>query len=724
VQSGYIARRDYANNPSRFQLDIVPRKGEEALLRRGDLLIPCKVVLALQAESEHGLYNIEFYDPDDKHNLCRMTLVDKDRRLLEKKGGKIPINVTTMDDGAEVYKSVFQNYSDIARTEEMVNIHEAHRRRLEFCSLLGTTSGGKSHPNMQEHHVFFERQRRKLEAGVRCKGHFQCFYKGRLVTVHDPVIHRNEFHRTLDHPEVMKQGIMGLKNIHSMGPFLQGFEAMSSGRRTVYSYLLNMDTEAISEEHSTQMFSKAEELRGEPAWTKYSKATGAKFCTVAERGSDVHGLTPDPSQNTWSRIEMGRMHFLGTVDDSFRDLILSLAPKAALRALHVAPSALRQGPGTKPLRSYIKIPNQGDTRPEFHKAGEKLHQKKKWRESLMFFDLYTLFDGVDTPEAADARKFLKTWNLYLQLIAPTVNGFGLDTLKQANMAARSLTAQFEMLCFNYVPRFFKNLGVSYIKLLLVPDFIWRFGWTDELSIDTRMKAFWGKVGVAGGAGGNAEEWAITGFLRSLALLEVRLRIRLNKSSSLHIASLCGGFQFHSPISSSEKSTYLGILKAMFAGNIGVYLAQAFSRTRFDHSVRSQVRSLSLDKLQFFNTLRLTGQDPKKCYHPYHYDAAASNFSARGNLTRLPRVGSVAFVTGIDDAPRLIRIMVSIHQFNVKLLTHFLCRLYSALRFTSLEGMVMVGRLSWFNWSLPMSLPQYMMPLPLDISSIITLRPKE
>ena len=125
-----------------------------------------------------------------------------------------------MDDGAEVYKSVFQNYSDIARTEEMVNIHQAHRRRLEFCSLLGTTSGGKSHPNMQEHHVFFERQRRKLEAGVRCKGHFQCFYKGRLVTVHDPVIHRNEFHRTLDHPEVMKQGIMGLKNIHSMGPFL------------------------------------------------------------------------------------------------------------------------------------------------------------------------------------------------------------------------------------------------------------------------------------------------------------------------------------------------------------------------------------------------------------------------------------------------------------------------------------------------------------------------
>lgn len=92
---------------------------------------------------------------------------------------------------------------------------------------------------------------------------------------------------------------------------------------------------------------------------------------------------------------------------------------------------------------------------------------------------------------------------------------------KASMVSRSLCAQYEFLCTKHAPRFLKKLSVSYIKLLLIPATILKHGWTDELSIDSRMKAIWGAVGVTGGAGGNPEEWAIIGYLRSLALLEAR-----------------------------------------------------------------------------------------------------------------------------------------------------------------------------------------------------------
>lgn len=84
------------------------------------------------------------------------------------------------------------------------------------------------------------------------------------------------------------------------------------------------------------------------------------------------------------------------------------------------------------------------------------------------------------------------------------------------MVGRSLCAQYEDVCAKYAPQFLNNMSVSYIKILLVADMIWKWGWNDELSIDTRMKSFWSAVGVVGGAGCNAEEWAVKGYLRSLA----------------------------------------------------------------------------------------------------------------------------------------------------------------------------------------------------------------
>jgi hypothetical protein len=76
-------------------------------------------------------------------------------------------------------------------------------------------------------------------------------------------------------------------------------------------------------------------------------------------------------------------------------------------------------------------------------------------------------------------------------------------------------AQFESLAAKYAPRFLKKLSVSYMKLLLIPAVILKHGWVDELSIDALMKSIWGKVGQAGGSGGNPEEWAIKGLLRSI-----------------------------------------------------------------------------------------------------------------------------------------------------------------------------------------------------------------
>ena len=89
------------------------------------------------------------------------------------------------------------------------------------------------------------------------------------------------------------------------------------------------------------------------------------------------------------------------------------------------------------------------------------------------------------------------------MTTPSAKGFGLGEFHQASLAAKSLMAQFEYLCIKYKSTCLKKIGVSYTKLLLVPFAILKFGWTDELSIDCRMKGIWSKVGAAGGAGCSA-----------------------------------------------------------------------------------------------------------------------------------------------------------------------------------------------------------------------------
>ena len=399
TESGRIARGDFHANPKNFILDIVPRMGEQAFFDDGGgKLQICTVIEAVGEESETGLYTITL------ENGQNVDLWDENRSKVHKIGGTVPINVVTFDDGAEVFKSSSYTYSNCSRTEEIKNIAEQHRRREIFCSLLGTSSGGCSHANTQQRLVFYEKQRRRLATqGTRYNGSLSVDYCGRTVTVHNFTIKRNEIVRVLDHPEVAKQGTMGLRNPNSAKAFLSGFEAASTSRRTLYSLLLNIGTSTpTTETESVMLFQKAEKLLGTAEWLPHAKATGVKGMSIAERGDDRHQLPPDPTQTHWSRISMGKMHFDGIRDNDFRKLLTAAAPVQARRVLSAAPTALRQPPGTKKLHSYVKIDPKDNT-AKFTKVDEKLHQKKKWRETLMLYDLYPLFTG-DSEKSKHMRR--------------------------------------------------------------------------------------------------------------------------------------------------------------------------------------------------------------------------------------------------------------------------------------------------------------------------------
>jgi hypothetical protein len=68
-----------------------------------------------------------------------------------------------------------------------------------------------------------------------------------------------------------------------------------------------------------------------------------------------------------------------------------------------------------------------------------------------------------------------------------------------------MLAQYEDLALKYHPNYLNKCSVSYMKQLLTPAAIWKFGWVDELSIDSRVKILNQKIGKAGGSGGSPEE---------------------------------------------------------------------------------------------------------------------------------------------------------------------------------------------------------------------------
>jgi len=126
TQSGLIARRDFAANPANFELDIVPKLDEVAVFEKDGKLLRCKVIECVGAECDTGYYRIRLLDGEE------VLLVNKERSKVQKKGGTVPVNVTTMTDGAEVFKSSSMNYSNNSCVEVIENLSKVHQRRQDF----------------------------------------------------------------------------------------------------------------------------------------------------------------------------------------------------------------------------------------------------------------------------------------------------------------------------------------------------------------------------------------------------------------------------------------------------------------------------------------------------------------------------------------------------------------------------------------------------------------
>jgi hypothetical protein len=200
------------------------------------------------------------------------------------------------------------------------------------------------------------------------------------------------------------------------------------------------------------------------------------------------------------------------------------------------------------------------------------------------------------------------------------------------------------------------MSVSYIKLLAVPSLIWKFGWTDELSIDSRMKGIWGLVGSTGGAGCNPEEWAIKGYLRSFALVKVRMALadeRTRRTVFLQPAIARKWRLVHHL--HQRTIDYINALQFLCAGNIGVAIQQAFRDLDYPcKEVIEKARSVCLHNLHYFDAVYNAFEDRKKYFRTY-----AADFS-RSNHVGVPRIGSRVFVTGAPKLPpMMITIVVSV-----------------------------------------------------------------
>ena len=130
-------------------------------------------------------------------------------------------------------------------------------------------------------------------------------------------MHEND--KVLDHIEMEKQAFtMGQRCPEGLSHAFENFSAVSTAKRSVYCYLANTKMSVRDEASSMKLFKQANDLRGRKGWSSFVKKTGVKGLTLAEAGSRMYGITPDPKQNQWRRFDYCRMHLLGIVDNLFR----------------------------------------------------------------------------------------------------------------------------------------------------------------------------------------------------------------------------------------------------------------------------------------------------------------------------------------------------------------------------------------------------------------------
>jgi hypothetical protein len=104
-----------------------------------------------------------------------------------------------------------------------------------------------------------------------------------------------------------------------------------------------------------------------------------------------------------------------------------------------------------------------------------------------------------------------------------------------------------------------------------------------------MKNVWSVIGKAGGSGGNPEEWAIKGVLRSVVLRPIINDLK-NEIREKQIRTRCEAadrFELWDPVEdSSECGEYSAILKYMYGGEVGTELQKSFVVFRDDVQVSS------------------------------------------------------------------------------------------------------------------------------------------
>ena len=173
----------------------------------------------------------------------------------------------------------------------------------------------------------------------------------------------------------------------------------------------------------------------------------------------------------------------------------------------------------------------------------------------------------------------------------------------------------------------------------------RFGYPDGLAIDCKLKDVFKRVSKAGGSGGNAEEWAMRGIVRSLALWPITNEIRNAKAAKTVVLNCVSAskYQFHTPLQAGWKrqQKYKSVMSYMFGGDFGSELNDAFAAFKTGVAVND----VDLDQLQFFSKMTINANDPRKYFGTYSYDWAQAPKCLRNNVSR-PRLSSTAVIDGL------------------------------------------------------------------------------
>ena len=495
---------------------------------------------------------------------------------------------------------------------------------------------------------------------------------------------RNELFGVYDHKAAEKlAGMSGCRSPAAAKALLEKFEAYGAAHHAVYSFLhakeiMGSSCLPTSKAQSDEMFLQAEEDLGKPEWESKRQKSGVMYQSLPAAGSSYHKLLPDPDWTMWSRMDFGRAHSQGIVDNLFREFLLSLTPLAKRKALSSMFETIRHPRGSSKPYQFIGVDGN------FKKTGEQLKKKMIFRSLFMGLSLKSLFDdGTEkSKEVMQVQhvlhilyfchklckntlyaQFIRTWRLYTALTTPTKAGFGKDTFQQATIAGQSLCAQYEMLTLKYNRKFLKKCCVSYIKMLLAPSAIMKFGYVWEVIIDAKMKTIWGVVSKKGGAGGSAEEWAVTGYLRSLALLPILQATRLtNLRKTIFVKfTIADEIQFHTVPHSRACATYKSVLMAMFARSFGTAVEAAVQCAGYNFPGVT-FRAVPFSSLQFFEKLKLSSAAQARYFNTYGFDWRQSGKSAR-NISCQPRLGSDCNIKKHGETEyQLIRVAVSV--FNV------------------------------------------------------------